>query len=171
MAPEESPRGGCRAGQGCLAQPSPSLLCPFPFSLETVPSMSVSSAAVSGVLVTRRVLTQNLAPNHTPKQKNFRPKQLPNLAGSYLPGWRWDGGVDAEPVPGLSSTPAPGPQPPSLWASPPSLPAKLFSGSRPLGAGARPLAAPPLPPVPGSPSCRLPSLPGPPLLPSSSFLL
>lgn len=99
-ATEEGPGGGSGAGKACLARPSPPR---FPGLLlhshrRLCSPCPTFSGSVSGMLVTggSKPVSKSI-PNPTPpQQKNSRPKRFPNLAGSYLPGQRWEGNVDPD---------------------------------------------------------------------------
>ena len=73
VAPEEGPRRGSKLGSGVWHFHL--LYNPLPFPLETVQSVSASSATVSRTLVTGQFLTLNLDPT-TPQTEKFQAKAI-----------------------------------------------------------------------------------------------
>lgn len=107
MATEQGPGGGSGAGKACLAQSSPPrfpglLLHSLRRLCNPCPALSGS---VSEMLVTggSEPVFKSIPHPTPPQQKISRPKQFPNLAGSYLPGQRWEGSVDPEMGPQLAT--------------------------------------------------------------------
>ena len=100
MATGEGPGGGSGAGKACPARPSPP---PLPGLLlhshqRLCNPHPAFSGSVSGMLVTggSEPVSRSIPHPTPPQQINSRPKRFPNLAGSYLPGQRWEGSVDPQ---------------------------------------------------------------------------